>query len=158
MGTEELLRHRMLKFRKIGGFQEGLPVDPERKVNMKRKEEPRPGLISDKALQGEVNKLKQQIMKAKETSSIAPDMDQNGLIEKLQREINYEFSEAAKALGIEDKLSKMREEFAKAENAGVLDQYKLSSFQYWMMVCRDMTISTKLWSGCLHSNGLPTSS
>lgn len=116
MGTEELLRHRMLKFRKIGGFQEGLPVDPERKVNMKRKEEPRPGLISDKALQGEVNKLKQQIMKAKETSSVAPDMDQNGLIEKLQREINYEFSEAAKALGIEDKLSKMREEFAKAEN------------------------------------------
>ncbi|GJV72676.1 acetyl-coenzyme A carboxylase carboxyl transferase subunit alpha, chloroplastic [Tanacetum coccineum] len=116
MGTEELLRHRMLKFRKIGGFQEGLPVDPERKVNMKRKEEPRPGLISDKALQGEVNKLKQQIMKAKETSSIAPDMDQNGLIEKLQREINYEFSEAAKALGIEDKLSKLREEFAKAEN------------------------------------------
>nr|GEW56977.1 acetyl-coenzyme A carboxylase carboxyl transferase subunit alpha, chloroplastic [Tanacetum cinerariifolium] len=116
MGTDELLRHRMLKFRKIGGFQEGLPVDPERKVNMKRKEEPRPGLISDKALQGEVNKLKQQIMKAKETSSIAPDMDQNGLIEKLQREINYEFSEAAKALGIEDKLSKMREEFAKAEN------------------------------------------
>lgn len=116
MGTEELLRHRMLKFRKIGGFQEGLPVDPERKVNMKRKEEPRPGLISDKALQGEVNKLKQQIMKAKETSSVAPDMDQNRLIEKLQREINYEFSEAAKALGIEDKLSKMREEFAKAEN------------------------------------------
>ncbi|MFS8013936.1 putative acetyl-CoA carboxylase [Helianthus anomalus] len=114
MGTEELLRHRMLKFRKIGGFQEGLPVDPEKKVNMKRKEEPRPGLISDKALQGEVNKLKEQILKAKETSSI--NMDQNGLIEKLQREINYEFSEAAKALGIEEKLSKMREEFAKAEN------------------------------------------
>nr|QGZ98789.1 acetyl-coenzyme A carboxylase carboxyl transferase subunit alpha [Helianthus annuus] len=114
MGTEELLRHRMLKFRKIGGFQEGLPVEPEKKVNMKRKEEPRPGLISDKVLQGEVNKLKEQIMKAKESSSI--DMDQNGLIEKLQREINYEFSEAAKALGIEEKLSQMREEFAKVEN------------------------------------------
>ncbi|KAI3759893.1 hypothetical protein L1987_50277 [Smallanthus sonchifolius] len=114
MGTEELLRHRMLKFRKIGGFQEGLPVDPEKKVSMKRKEEPRPGLISDKMLQGEVNKLKEQIMKAKESSSI--DMDQNGLIEKLKREINYEFSEAARALGIEEKLSKMREEFAKAEN------------------------------------------
>ncbi|KAK9073050.1 hypothetical protein SSX86_007372 [Deinandra increscens subsp. villosa] len=114
LGTEDLLRHRMLKFRKIGGFQEGLPVDPEKKVNMKRKEEPRPGLISDKVLQGEVNKLKEQIMKAKESSSI--DMDQNGLIEKLKQEINYEFSEAAKALGIEEKLSKMREEFAKAEN------------------------------------------
>ncbi|KAJ0699575.1 putative acetyl-CoA carboxylase [Helianthus annuus] len=114
MGTEELLRQRMLKYRKIGRFQEGLPVDPEKKVNMKRKEEPRPGLISDKVLQGEVDKLKEQIMKAKELSSI--DMDQNRLIEKLKREISYEFSEAAKALGIEEKLIRMREEFAKAEN------------------------------------------
>ncbi|KAJ0520798.1 putative acetyl-CoA carboxylase [Helianthus annuus] len=114
MGTEELLRQRMLKYRKIGRFQEGLPVDPEKKVNMKRKEEPRPGLISDKVLLGEVDKLKEQIMKAKELSSI--DMDQNRLIEKLKREITYEFSEAAKALGIEEKLIRMREEFAKAEN------------------------------------------
>ncbi|XP_071738466.1 acetyl-coenzyme A carboxylase carboxyl transferase subunit alpha, chloroplastic-like [Rutidosis leptorrhynchoides] len=116
MGTEELIRHRRLKHRKIGGFQEGLPVDPEKNFNMKRKEEPRPGLISDKVLQAEVNKLKDQIiMKAGESSSIAPDMDQNGLIEKLKREINYEFSEASKALGIEEKLSKMHEEFAKVE-------------------------------------------
>lgn len=114
MNTEELLRHRMLKFRKIGGFQEGLPVEPEKKVNMKLKEEPRPGLISDKALQGEVNKLKEQIIKAKESSSI--DMDQNGLIDKLKREIDYEFSEAAKALGIEERLTKMREEFEKTES------------------------------------------
>ncbi|XP_071738465.1 acetyl-coenzyme A carboxylase carboxyl transferase subunit alpha, chloroplastic-like [Rutidosis leptorrhynchoides] len=116
MGTEELMRHRRLKHRKIGGFQEGLPVDPDKNFNMKRKEEPRPGLISDKVLQAEVNKLKDQIiMKAGESSSIAPDMDQNGLIEKLKREINYEFSEASKALGIEEKLSKMHEEFAKVE-------------------------------------------
>ncbi|KAM0028199.1 putative acetyl-CoA carboxylase [Helianthus debilis subsp. tardiflorus] len=114
MGTEELLRQRMLKYRKIGRFQEGLPVDPEKKVNMKRKEEPRPGLISDKVLLGEVDKLKEQILKANELSSI--DMDQNRLIEKLKREISYEFSEAAKALGIEEKLIRMREEFAKAEN------------------------------------------
>ncbi|KAM7256798.1 hypothetical protein ACFE04_012539 [Oxalis oulophora] len=40
MDTEELLRHRMLKFRKIGGFQEGIPIDPKRKVNMKPKEGP----------------------------------------------------------------------------------------------------------------------
>ncbi|XP_076946198.1 acetyl-coenzyme A carboxylase carboxyl transferase subunit alpha, chloroplastic-like [Bidens hawaiensis] len=112
MGTEELLKHRMLKFRKIGGFQEGLPVDREKKVNMKRKEEPRPGLISDKVLQDEVNKLKEQILKAKETSSAK--MDPNGLIGKLQREITHEFVVAAKALGIEEKLNKMREEFEKS--------------------------------------------
>ncbi|CAH1445950.1 unnamed protein product [Lactuca virosa] len=111
MDTPQLLKHRMLKFRKIGGFQEGLPVDPEKKVNMKQKEEPKPGLISNQALQSEVNRLKEQIMKAKESSSIAPDMDQNGLIKKLEREIDYEFSEAAKALGIEDKISQMRDNF-----------------------------------------------
>lgn len=113
MNTEELLKHRMLKFRKIGGFQEGLPVDPEKKVNMKQKEEPKPGLISNQALQVEVDKLKEQIKKAKESSSIVPDMDQNGLITKLEREIDYEFSEAAKALGIEGKLSQLREQFGK---------------------------------------------
>ncbi|KAD7477588.1 hypothetical protein E3N88_00724 [Mikania micrantha] len=114
MGTKELLRHRMLKVRKVGMFEEGLPVDPEKKVNMKRKEEPIPGLISVKVLQGEVNKLKEQILKAKDISSI--NIDQDGLIEKLKREINYEFSEAAKALGIQEKIGKMRDELAKAEN------------------------------------------
>ncbi|KAL7583804.1 hypothetical protein Lser_V15G42787 [Lactuca serriola] len=111
MDTPQLLKHRMLKFRKIGGFQEGLPVDPEKKVNMKQKEEPKPGLISNQALQSEVNRLKEQIMKAKESSSIAPDMDQNGLINKLKREIEYEFSEAAKALGVQDKINQMRDNF-----------------------------------------------
>lgn len=121
MNTEELLKHRMLKYRKLGGFQEGLPVDPEKKVNMKQKEEPKPGLISNKALQGEVNKLKEQIKKAKESSSIVPDMDQNGLINKLEREIDYEFSEAAKALGIEDKLSQMRKAFENQELTGQIE-------------------------------------
>ncbi|XP_023758299.1 acetyl-coenzyme A carboxylase carboxyl transferase subunit alpha, chloroplastic [Lactuca sativa] len=111
MDTPQLLKHRMLKFRKIGGFQEGLPVDPEKKVNMKQKEEPKPGLISNQALQSEVNRLKEQIMKAKESSSMAPDMDQNGLINKLKREIEYEFSEAAKALGVQDKINQMRDNF-----------------------------------------------
>ncbi|KAD4584985.1 hypothetical protein E3N88_22586 [Mikania micrantha] len=37
MGTEELLRHRKLKFCKIGGFQEGPPVDPEKKSQHEKK-------------------------------------------------------------------------------------------------------------------------
>ncbi|KAH1031750.1 hypothetical protein J1N35_043924 [Gossypium stocksii] len=31
MDTEELLKHRMHKFRKLGGFQEGVPIDPKKK-------------------------------------------------------------------------------------------------------------------------------
>ncbi|GAV68539.1 ACCA domain-containing protein [Cephalotus follicularis] len=57
MNIEELLKHRMLKFRKIGGFQEGVPVDPIKKVNMKKKEEPIVRRTSQE-LEGEVAKLK----------------------------------------------------------------------------------------------------
>ncbi|KAJ6362917.1 hypothetical protein OIU78_003162 [Salix suchowensis] len=63
MDTEELLKHRMLKFRKIGGFQEGVPVDPIRKVNMKKKEEPVAGKTPVIELEYEVEKLKKQISK-----------------------------------------------------------------------------------------------
>ncbi|KAJ0878637.1 putative acetyl-CoA carboxylase [Helianthus annuus] len=105
MGTEELLRHRMLKFRKIGGFQEGLPVEPEKKVNMKRKEEPRPGLISDKVLQGEVNKLKEQIMKAEveksDVSSIEEfDQDLKEKVLEVREEVESEFINALESSGV----------------------------------------------------------
>ncbi|CAN4106087.1 unnamed protein product [Withania somnifera] len=99
MDTQELLRHRMLKFRKLGGFQEGVPIDPKRK------------------LMDEVEKLKQEILKAKESSGKIPELGLNEMIEKLRREIDFEFSEAAKALGLEEKLVMAREEFAKTRNS-----------------------------------------
>ena len=106
MDTQELLKHRMLKFRKIGGFQEGIPIDPKRKVNMKKKEEPRTLHLD---LEGEVEKVKQQILKAKESSSEPPLLRLNETIEKLKKEVDQEFSEAAKALGFEDKFAALRE-------------------------------------------------
>lgn len=118
MDTQELLRHRMLKFRKLGGFQEGVPIDPKRKVNMKKKEEPLlPPGIPDVELMNEVEKLKQEILKAKESTGKIPDSGLNEMIEKLRREIDFEFSEAAKALGLEEKLVMAREEFAKTRNS-----------------------------------------
>lgn len=118
MDTQELLRHRMLKFRKLGGFQEGVPIDPKRKVNMKKKEEPLlPPGIPDVELMDEVEKLKQEILKATESTGKIPDTGLNEMIEKLRREIDYEFSEAVKALGLEEKLVMAREEFAKTRNS-----------------------------------------
>ncbi|OIT01068.1 PREDICTED: acetyl-coenzyme A carboxylase carboxyl transferase subunit alpha, chloroplastic [Nicotiana attenuata] len=118
MDTQELLRHRMLKFRKLGGFQEGVPIDPKRKVNMKKKEEPLlPPGTPDVELMDEVEKLKQEILKAKESSGKIPESGLNEMIEKLRREIDYEFSEAAKALGLEEKFVMVREEFAKTRNS-----------------------------------------
>uniref|UniRef100_A0A5B6YPI9 acetyl-CoA carboxytransferase n=1 Tax=Davidia involucrata TaxID=16924 RepID=A0A5B6YPI9_DAVIN len=117
MDTQELLKHRMLKFRKIGGFQEGIPIDTKKKVNMKKKEEPIQKPTSELELAGEVEKLKQKILRAKESSTEPPELGLNEMIEKLKREVDHEFSEAAKAMGLKDRLAMLQEEFAKARNS-----------------------------------------
>ncbi|CAK9133914.1 unnamed protein product [Ilex paraguariensis] len=119
MDTRELLKHRMLKFRKIGGFQEGIPIDPKKKVSMKKKENPivQPGKTSNLELEGEVEKLKQQILKARESSGGPPKLGLDEMVDKLKREVDHEYSEAAKAMGLKDKITVLREEFAKAKNS-----------------------------------------
>ncbi|CAA3027369.1 acetyl-coenzyme A carboxylase carboxyl transferase subunit alpha, chloroplastic [Olea europaea subsp. europaea] len=117
MDTEKLLKHRAQKFRKLGGFQEGIPIDPKKKVNMKKKEE---AIVVSKTseveLRDEVQKLKQQIEKAGKVSADHPEPGLNEMIEKLKREIDYEYEEAVKAVGLEDKIIMLREEVAKARN------------------------------------------
>lgn len=116
MNTEDLLKHRMHKFRKIGGFKEGVPVDPKKKRNMKKRDIP-PEKISDSELEVQIEKLKQQILKS---SSEPPKLDLDEAIkkleEKLEREVDQELSEAAKALGLTESLSKLRDEFSKASS------------------------------------------
>ncbi|CAK7333553.1 unnamed protein product [Dovyalis caffra] len=116
MDTEALLKHRMLKFRKIGGFQEGVPVDPMRKVNMKKKEEPIARKTPVLVLEDEVEKLKQQISKVKESSSKPTELALNEMIEKLKKEIDLEYSAAVEAMGLQDRLSNLREECLKANS------------------------------------------
>ena len=112
MDTEDLLKHRMNKFRKIGMFQEGLPVDSKKKVNMKTKEEP---IVrtSNLNIEDEVKKLMQQRLDAKESSVELPESALNEMIEKLEREVDREYSEAVKAIGLKDRLVMLREEFSK---------------------------------------------
>ncbi|KAL9302041.1 Acetyl-coenzyme A carboxylase carboxyl transferase subunit alpha [Arabidopsis thaliana] len=115
MSREELLKHRMAKYRKIGVFIEGEPIEPSRKINMKKRE----AVFSDsRKLQGEVDKLKEQILKAKETSTEAEPSSEvlNEMIEKLRSEIDDEYTEAAIAVGLEERLTAMREEFSKASS------------------------------------------
>lgn len=118
MDTETLLKHRAQKFRKIGGFQEGIPIDPKRKINMKKKEEPivQVGKTSEVELKDEIDKLKQQILEASKSSSASPERGLKEMIEKLKIEVDYEYEEAAKALGMEDKILMVREEVAKSRN------------------------------------------
>ncbi|KAF8085298.1 hypothetical protein N665_0672s0014 [Sinapis alba] len=115
MSGEELLKHRMAKYRKIGVFIEGVPVEPEKKVNMKRRDAVASTSLK---LEGEVEKLREQILKAKETSSeeeveLSSEV-LNEMIEKLKSEIDEEYTKAAKAMGLEERLTATREEFSKA--------------------------------------------
>ncbi|KAF9680004.1 hypothetical protein SADUNF_Sadunf06G0075100 [Salix dunnii] len=116
MDTEELLKHRMLKFRKIGGFQEGVPVDPIRKVNMKKKEEPVAGKTPVIELECEVEKLKKQISKAKESSSKPTELALNEMIEKLKKEIDLEYSAAVEAMGFKERFLNLRGECLKSNS------------------------------------------
>jgi acetyl-CoA carboxylase carboxyl transferase subunit alpha len=51
LNTEDLLKDRNLKFRKLGGFQEGIPIDPNKGFHMKMRDIPVPAKISDSELQ-----------------------------------------------------------------------------------------------------------
>ncbi|CAM8891964.1 unnamed protein product [Rhodiola kirilowii] len=126
MDTEELLKHRMLKFRKIGGFQEGIPIDPKRKVNMKKKEIPIVSRPSNEELEVEVEKLKEQILNVK-GSSEQSDSALTSMIDKLQKEVDIEYSQAVKAIGFQDKLVMLREEYVKAKH--LKDQPMLPSLK-----------------------------
>lgn len=128
MDTETLLKHRAQKFRKLGGFQEGIPIDPKRKVNMKKKEEPIVPIsrTSESELRDEVEKVKQQVMEASKSSTRqGPETGLKEMVEKLKREIDYEYDEAVKALGMEEKVLMLREEVAKGRNLN--DQFAQSA-------------------------------
>ena len=83
MDTEELIRHRRLKYQSIGGFQEGTPVEPERKRNMKLSD-----LNAAKAgdLEAELEDLKKKILDAAGPS----DPITSEKLEKLKEDVDQE--------------------------------------------------------------------
>ncbi|KAF2288562.1 hypothetical protein GH714_008590 [Hevea brasiliensis] len=122
MDTQELLKHRMLKFRKIGGFQEGIPIDPKRKINMKKKEEPVAGktpvleLEAVKAMgyKDRFEILRKEILKENSQDQLMHPvlMDK---IEKLKNEFTRNLSAAPNFGSLKYKLD-MLKEFSKAKN------------------------------------------
>ncbi|CAL1399368.1 unnamed protein product [Linum trigynum] len=118
LDTENLLKHRNLKFRKLGGFQEGIAIEPKRKVNMKKKEEFVSGKIPVMELETEVDKVKKQIFKAMESSpgTKPSELALDEMITKLKREVDLEFSEAINSIGLGDRISMLRDEFRKSNS------------------------------------------
>lgn len=111
MTAEELLEHRRLKFRAIGvgGFKEGLEVEPERKRNMKASEVNAPGF---KDIESELDDLKKAILEAKGPSD--PITDQK--LQKLEEELNHEMTKAFVSMGLIDQIESLNLELAKSPN------------------------------------------
>lgn len=119
MDTEKLLQHRALKFRNLGGFIEGQPIDPVKKINMKKKDEPIIDLEELSAtsaldLEQEIEKLKEQIQKSEGKSSSEPvTVSVSELVAKLKDEVDQELSDAAEFMGLTEKLDTLRSEITK---------------------------------------------
>ncbi|XP_058737038.1 acetyl-coenzyme A carboxylase carboxyl transferase subunit alpha, chloroplastic-like [Vicia villosa] len=96
-----------------------IPVPPKRKdipVLSKRKNIPVRPKISYSEIEVEITKLKKNILEGKDSSSAPSKLNLDKAIKKLEREVGHEFSEAVKALGLTERLSKLREETAKASS------------------------------------------
>ncbi|KAL6519454.1 Chromatin assembly factor 1 subunit p50 [Orobanche gracilis] len=119
MDTETLLKQRSQKFRKIGGFQEGDPLDRKRKFNVKKRKVSNVPISKTLEMEpkDDVKNTKLQVLKASKTSPEPPKIGIKEMIEKLKREIIYECDEAAKALGMKEKILMVREEVAKGRNS-----------------------------------------
>ncbi|XP_011035868.1 PREDICTED: acetyl-coenzyme A carboxylase carboxyl transferase subunit alpha, chloroplastic-like [Populus euphratica] len=109
MDNEELLHHRKLKYRYIGGFQEGVPVEPERKRNMKLSEVNKP-MTDDIEL--ELENLKKKILE----SNSATDPISSQAIEKLKQDLDQEITNAFISMGLQEKLESVKLELSTASN------------------------------------------
>ncbi|XP_009762989.1 acetyl-coenzyme A carboxylase carboxyl transferase subunit alpha, chloroplastic-like [Nicotiana sylvestris] len=106
MNTEQLLHHRMLKFRSIGGFQEGIQVEPERKRKMK----PSEANTQPADLESELENLRKKILEAKGPS----DPVTTQVLEKLQEDLDTEITKAFIAMGLQDKIESLKLELQRA--------------------------------------------
>ncbi|KAM5555245.1 acetyl-coenzyme A carboxylase carboxyl transferase subunit alpha, chloroplastic-like [Rosa sericea] len=107
MNTEELLQHRRLKFRSIGGFQEGIPVEPNRKRNMKPSEINMPKAAD---IESEIEILKKKILEEKGPS----DPITSQAIEKLKQDVDKEITSAFISMGLQEKLESVKLELSTA--------------------------------------------
>lgn len=97
----------MYKFRSIGGFQEGIPVEPKRKRNMKLSEVSMPKTAN---IESEIENLKKKIAEAKKSSD--PVVIES--IENLKQEVDKEITNAFISMGLQDKLKSVKMELSKA--------------------------------------------
>ncbi|KAK4411367.1 Acetyl-coenzyme A carboxylase carboxyl transferase subunit alpha, chloroplastic [Sesamum angolense] len=111
MNAEELIRHRMLKFRMIGvgAYREDSEVEPERKRNMRASEVNAPKFAD---IESELDDLRKTILEAKGPS----DPITYKKIEKLEEDLDQEMTKAFIAMGLIDQIKSLNLELARSPN------------------------------------------
>ncbi|OAY83803.1 Acetyl-coenzyme A carboxylase carboxyl transferase subunit alpha, chloroplastic [Ananas comosus] len=113
MDVDSLLSQRHMKFRILGGFVEGEAVDPEKKRNMKKKEEDLSQITAD--LEVEIENLKKTTQDAKGKTPVPTISDE--AVEKLKEEVDKEMMNAFISMGLQEKLEALKMELSKSPNA-----------------------------------------
>ncbi|KAL0425973.1 UNVERIFIED_CONTAM: Acetyl-coenzyme A carboxylase carboxyl transferase subunit alpha, chloroplastic [Sesamum radiatum] len=111
MNAEELIRHRMLKFRMIGvgAYREDSEVEPARKRNMRASEVNTPKFAD---IESELDDLRKTILEAKGPS----DPITYKKIEKLEEDLDQEMTKAFIAMGLIDQIKSLNLELARSPN------------------------------------------
>ncbi|KAL0905114.1 hypothetical protein M5K25_027292 [Dendrobium thyrsiflorum] len=112
MDTDTLLSHRHLKFRQLGGFQEGSFVEPEMKRNMKKKELDVSKITAN--LEAELEKLKVEL-DAKEKSPRPVFSDED--VEMVKQEVDKEITNAFISMGLQEKLEALKMDLSKTPSS-----------------------------------------
>lgn len=109
MDGKEVQRHRALKYRSIGGIQEGVPVEPEKKRNMKPSDL-NASRVTD--IESELQNLNKKILKAKGPS----DPITKEAIEKMEQEVDQEITNTIIAMGLEERIESVKLELSKVSD------------------------------------------
>ncbi|CAI9101784.1 OLC1v1039196C1 [Oldenlandia corymbosa var. corymbosa] len=109
MDSEELIRHRMLKFRAIGqgGYKEDGQVEPEKKRRMKPSEVNVPTTAE---IESQLEELKMNILEAKGTF----DPTTTEAIRKLEQDLDEEMTKAFISMGLQEKVKSLKLELTRA--------------------------------------------
>ncbi|KAK1290412.1 hypothetical protein QJS10_CPB18g01533 [Acorus calamus] len=119
MDKDELLKHRMLKYRRLGGFVEGASVDPEKKRNFKKQDVDITQVLSE--IETDFNRIKK---KFKEAEGGPPRSISTEALEELRKELDQEMANAFISIGLQEKLEAIKLEFA--ESSGNSSDQSLS--------------------------------
>lgn len=111
MDTEKVLQQRHLKFRIIGGFQEGMPVDSQRKRNMKPADLEFDASVAS-GIETEIEMLRKNILEAG-VGSASPIFSKEA-VEKLQQEVDQEITNAFISMGLKERLEAVKLEISKS--------------------------------------------